>query len=259
MTSHPIIQSAGRISSLKLMKLHCLRILKRWQSNPNLIIMSLIYPIASFILMQVLFSGLIELLTGKPMNIASFSLVIGIMSMFTGAIMGAGTIVQERKQGIISRFASLPGPIYTSEAGRIFAEILRAFSSAIVTIIVSLFFGANFISLSILMKTIILLFLVAISVGFIAVMLGYLSNTPQGAVAFAPLIMISGFFNSTIMPIDMYAPALRGLAKYSPITVATQIVRQPNIQNISLGMIYFLGSILLSVIIITRKIRKARI
>lgn len=253
-----VLTDNQQVSTWSLIKLHCQRIFKRWKANPTLILMAFIFPIGSFVLMQLLFSGMIELLTRKPMNLADFSLVIAIMSMFTGAITGAGTIVKERKEGIVTRFASLPGPMFVSEAGRVLAETVRALFSAVVTLIVAFIFGADYNSLDIFIKTCLVLIFVAITVGFVAVMLGYASETPQGAVAFAPLIMVFGFFNSAVMPLKMYAPALRNLAKYSPITVASHLITQPNMQVVCLALVYFLSLIIISIIIIRKKVNQLR-
>lgn len=258
MTSNILIQEGKKVSNTKLIWIHCKRILKRWKSNPSLLVMSFVFPIMSMVLVKFLFSGLIELFTGQEMNLANLSVAIGIMSMFTGAITGAGTIVQERRKGIMSRFASLPGPVYTSEAGRIMAESLRALLSALAALVTSLIFGANFVSLEIFLRTFLVLAIIAISVGFVAVMLGYATDTPQGAVSFAPLVMLIGFFNSAFMPIEMYSPALRPLAKYSPATIASNIIVDPNSKNLGLGLIYFFVLILISVIIISRKLKEMR-
>lgn len=246
------------VSSPQLILWHCLRILKRWKANPSIIMMAFIYPLASFVLMKILFSGLIHLFTGRPLDLAQFSLVIGIMSMLTGAVTGAGNIVQERRLGIMDRFASLPSPRYVHEAGRVLAETLRAYCSALVTVVVAILLGADFTSLASLTRTLVVFAFIAVSVGCVAVMLGYASETPQGAVAFAPVIMILGFFNSAIMPLHMYAPALRGLARYSPITLASRLVSQPDIQGLLGVLVYFLSLVLLSVIVIRSKVKKMR-
>ena len=50
---------------------------------------------------------------------------------------------------------------------------------------------------------------IAITAGAVGVMLGYVAETPQGAVSFAPLVMAAMFFNTAMMPREMYAEVLR--------------------------------------------------
>lgn len=84
--------------------------------------------------------------------------------------------------------------------------------------------GAGFGTLTHAIHVLLALVVVAISSGALAVMMGYLVETPQGAVSFVPLIMSAMFFNTAMMPRELYASSLQPVVDLSPITAVAQVV-----------------------------------
>ena len=81
--------------------------------------------------------------------------------------------------------------------------------------------------------------------------------------SFAPLVMAAMFFNTAMMPRDMYAEVLRPVVDGSPITAITQLVsdiRGDGIEaeHLVLFLAWFGGLLLLSIVVLSAKARSRR-
>ena len=89
-------------------------------------------------------------------------------------------------------------------------------------------------------------------------MLGFVVDTPQGAVSFAPLVMAAMFFSTAMMPRDMYAEVLRPIVDVSPLTAVTELSDALINDRVVAGDIvlfvgWFAGLIIFSLVILARK------
>ena len=218
-------------------------------------------PIMMMVTIIVMFRGMIEQFTGQDMNLAGIAVMIAVSSMLTGALMGAGSTVQERHEGLTSRIQTFPGHPSSSYVGRIVAEALRAFIAAPITLIIAALFGAHVGDFLAVLRLLVVLLLVAIASGAFGVMMGYVAETPQGAVGASPLIMAAMFFNTAMMPRELYAPALRPIVDFSPITAVADLaedarVGQVDATNIWLFLLWFGGLTALSSAVGMNKARR---
>lgn len=252
-------RTLGRISWFGSVSVHAGRLLKRWFRSPSLLGSMIGMPLIMVVMIDVLFGGMIEQFTGRTVNMTGIAVVIGVSQAFTGALMGAGDTVQERHQGLPGRLATMPGPSSSAAfIGRILAEGLRAFVSASVALLTGLLYGADYGNATSLVLILLVLSVISVVAGAVGVMLGYLVDTPQGAVTFAPLIMAAMFFNTAMMPREMYARALRPLVDASPVTAVVQLVHDAVIGDFDGGHVgvfltWFGGLLVLSVGVLLRK------
>lgn len=202
---------------------HAKRLVKRWLRSSTMIFVTLGMPIISMVVMVVMFKGMIEQITRDNLNITGMTLMIAVASMFTGALMGAGSTVQERHEGLMDRLDTFPGYRSTAYVGRILAETLRALIACLSSLGVGVTFGADFGTPVQTLKLVLLLASVAVCAGITGVVMGYAADTPQGAVGFAPVIMAAMFFNTAMMPTEMYAEVLRPAVDHSPITAVAKL------------------------------------
>ncbi|SJM58171.1 ABC-type multidrug transport system, permease component [Gulosibacter sp. 10] len=221
------------------------------------------FPVMMMLIFVVMFRGMIERFTGAPVDLPRIWVMIVVSSMLTGAIMGAGSTVQERREGFMDRIRTLPAHASAGYAGRILAESLRAFLAAPLTMLIALVFGADFGSPAAVLRMLAVLLMVAIASGAFGVMMGYLAETPQGAVAASPAIMAAMFFNTAMMPSERYAAPLRPIVDVSPITAVANLSQDAlaggtSISHITLFVLWFGGLVLLSVAVIAFKARLRR-
>ena len=248
----------GRANWFGSVPVHAGRLLKRWLRSPSLLGSMIGMPFIMVVMIDVLFSGMIEQFTGREVNMTGIAIMIGVSQAFTGALMGAGDTVHERHQGLPDRLATMPGPSSSGFVGRILAEGLRAFVSALVALLTGFLYGADYVNATSLILILVILFAIAVVAGAVGVMLGYLVDTPQGAITFAPLIMAAMFFNTAMMPREMYAKALRPLVDASPMTAVVQLVHDAVTGDFDGGhlivfLAWFGGLLVLSVGVLLRK------
>lgn len=212
------------ISWMRASGIHAGRLLKRWTRSPVMIASAVGVPVAMIAIITVMFSGMVEQFSGVAMDMAGVAIMIAVAQAFTGSLLGAGAIVQERQEGLPQRLATLPVPRGAAVTGRVLAESARAFVSVLAALAMGVAYGASFGGLIPAMGTLLVLAVVAVAAGTVGVMIGYLVETPQGAFSFAPLVMAAMFFNTAMMPRDMYAAVLRPFVDASPVTAVTQLV-----------------------------------
>ena len=143
-------------------------------------------------------------------------------------------------------------------SGRILAESVTAFVSMIAAVVVGLVYGADFRTATGLVGTLVVLAVVSVAAGAVGVMLGFVVDTPQGAVSFAPLVMAAMFFSTAMMPRDMYAEVLRPIVDVSPLTAVTELSDALINDRVVAGDIvlfvgWFAGLIIFSLVILARK------
>ena len=142
--------------------------------------------------------------------------------------------------------------------GRILAESVTAFVSMIAAVVIGLVYGADFRTATGLVGTLVVLAVVSVAAGAVGVMLGFVVDTPQGAVSFAPLVMAAMFFSTAMMPRDMYAEVLRPIVDVSPLTAVTELSDALINDRVVAGDIvlfvgWFAGLIIFSLVILARK------
>ena len=119
-------------------------------------------------------------------------------------------------------------------------------------------YGADFRTATGLVGTLVVLAVVSVAAGAVGVMLGFVVDTPQGAVSFAPLVMAAMFFSTAMMPRDMYAEVLRPIVDVSPLTAVTELSDALINDRVVAGDIvlfvgWFAGLIIFSLVILARK------
>jgi ABC-2 type transport system permease protein len=241
--------------------IHAARMLRRWSRSTTILISSVAMPAMMMAVVVIMFRGMIEQFSGKPMDLPGMSVMIAVTAMLSGALTNAGSTVRERHEGLTDRVQTFPGRPSASYIGRILAESIRSFIAAPIAMIVALMFGADFGSPIAALRVLLVMLLTAIASGAFGVMMGYLAETPQGAVSAAPLIMAAMFFNTAMMPRDLYAPALRPIVDASPMTALAELTQEAiagriNAGHIGMFALWFGGLGVISIVVVTLKARR---
>lgn len=254
----PVLKAVGWPTAVAI---HAGRLLRRWLRSPAILISAFGMPVMMMLTIIVMFRGMVEQFTGATMELTGVTVMVAVSTMLTGALMGAGSTVQERHEGLMDRINTFPGHGSAAYLGRIVAETLRAFLAAPLAMVVALLFGADFGSLVGALRMLAVLLIAAIASGTFGVMMGYLAETPQGAVAASPVIMAATFFNTAMMSRELYAPALRPVVDASPITAVADLAHDALIGDANTGhlwlfVLWFGGLTVLSITVVAHKVRR---
>lgn len=252
-----------RTSWLAAVGIHVGRVLRHRFGSPSALGMTLGMPVAMLVITVVAFDGMVEQFTGRSLDIASVAVMVAFSSAFTAALMGAGDTVHERHQGLPDRLATLPGAASSGYVGRVLAESVRAGAAVVAALVTGLVGGADYGSVAHLGWVLAVLSVVALAAGSVGVMLGYVVETSQGAVSFSPLIMVAMFFNTAMMPRQMYAESLRPVVDASPVTAVTTVVTGIRADAVGAGDLgvfaaWFVGLTGLSVVVLALRARSRR-
>ncbi|MDO4888028.1 MAG: ABC transporter permease [Actinomycetaceae bacterium] len=238
--------------------IHAQRLLRRWMRSSVMLMITVAMPIMFVLVIRIMFEGMIEAFSGEPMDMASVSVMIVFSTMFASAIMGAGNTVAERKEGLPDRVRVFPGHPSTGIYGRVLAEWIRAVLAGVTTLIVGIVCGADFGGVAGLLGVLTLTCVIGLVAGLIGVLLGYVTETPQGAIALVPLLMAAMSFNTAMMPRELYADAARPFVDASPVTALANLGNDIIDGHLTAGHIlpfvaWYGGLALLAAVVLARK------
>lgn len=222
MTSrHSILYSSLRGETL----IQARRLLLRWTREPVVLVQSLIFPTFLLIVYKwVIGKSLLEL-TGDD-SLYGLVPMCAIAGALFGAIGTGAAIPDERAAGLLSRLWVLPVHRASALTGRLLAEAVRALvgSSAIVIVGVLMGFRIN----TGLAEAVAFVFVPVVSVlGFTSVIvaLAVRANGKNIITGLSTLCFLLLFFNTGMVPIDVFPNWLQPLVRAQPMSPAIELMR----------------------------------
>lgn len=204
---------------------HAGRLLTRWRREPEVLVQSLFFPTFLLVVYKLVIGESILRLTGGN---SLYGLVP--MAAVTGALFGAlGTgvaIPVERESGLLSRLWVLPAHRASTLIGRLLAEAARTVVSAVVMTGVGVAMGLRFTQGPVAAIAFLLVPVVVIA-GFAAVVVALaVRATGKNMVAgLASVCFLLLFFNSGMVPVDVFPAWLQPVARAQPMSPAIEAMR----------------------------------
>lgn len=197
--------------------LHAGRTLRGWSRTPAVLIQSLIMPVAMLLTIAFMFGNTIEAVTGGSAVQGLTPLMLITGPMFAGTASAAG-LVTERRNGLLTRFRTLPGPRIAPLAGRILAETLRGTVGAVLILLVGFLIGYRLDDPWGLLGVLGLAALVSLAFSSVLTWVGMVAATPEATVAALPVMMILMFCNTGFMPVEGFPSYMRGIVRNNPLS-----------------------------------------
>lgn len=185
-------------------------------------------------------------------------IVPGILLQCIGqsASITAININNDKKEGIIARFRSMPISRASVLTGHALAAIARSLLTTAFVVAMALLIGFRpnaGITEWLLISGLLLLFISAIT--WTAILFGLLSNSPEGANAMTVLISVLPYVSSGFVPTDSMPKYLRIFAEHQPMTPVIESIRslflgRPSDENsFLLAVIWCIVGLILSYIL----------
>lgn len=161
-----------------------------------------------------------------------FPLLIVLLLMFGGIFFGSILVISEKTSRAYFRNLVLPVRRITFILASYITTIIILLVEVAIVLGVAYFFTKTPVSPSLIL----LIFIVGTVFVFIGLMVGYFSKTTEMAMLISiALVALLLFFSNIILPIEAIA-YLKEVAMYNPFTIATNVVKENILLNISVEL-----------------------
>lgn len=199
------------------------RSLKHTRRNIESLFVAFLLPVLMLLIFTYLFGGAIQ--TGTQYVTYVVPGVI-ILSAGYGASMTAMSVVDDLTNGIIERFRSMAIASSTMLTGHVVASSVRNLIATALVIGVAFIMGfrpqagpLEWLAAA----GLVLLYVVALS--WLAVAMGMLASTPEGASSFTFFMLFAPYVSSAFVPIETMPSVLHPIAENQPVTPLIESVR----------------------------------
>jgi len=149
-----------------------------------------------------------------------------IMTVASGIAYAALRLSMDLQKGIIGRFRTMPVAPSSVLSGQALSSTLSNLFSSAIVVVVGLFVGFRAAAgVGAWLWLIGLLALFTLATTWMAMFFGLLAKSPEGAGAFAYVLLFLVFLSPSFVPTDSMTPLLRGFAENQPITPIVETMR----------------------------------
>ncbi|WP_308014412.1 ABC transporter permease [Nocardia coffeae] len=204
---------------------HAQRLLRRWSRQPEVLIQSLVFPLALLLMYEVVFGKLFTLTSGHG-SIYRFVPLVMVMGALLGAIATGGSLHKERETGLLWRWWVLPGSRAAVPMGGLLAECVRALVTGVLLLAAGVALGLRFhrgwfaAAAAVCVPELLLVGLATMAIGLAVTHIGKSMVELAGL-----LILLGGFFNTGFVPAEQYPGPLQEIVRVQPMSTAVDAMR----------------------------------
>jgi ABC-2 type transport system permease protein len=202
------------------------RSLRHTTRSVDTIITVVLTPIAILLLFVYVFGGALGEQTGSIKYVDYITPGVIVMTVASGIAYAAVRLSTDLRQGIISRFRTMPVTPSSVLSGQALSSTLSNLFSCFLVIAVALAVGFRSAAGAAAWLCFCgLLVLVILATTWLAMVFGLLAKTVEGAGAFSYILLLLIFISPSFVPTDSMTPLLRGFADNQPMTPIIETMR----------------------------------
>ena len=199
----------------------CLLLSRR---NPETFLTSILLPALMMLLFVALFDGLVHV--GGASYTAYIVPGVLIQCAAQGSSTTAVMVNQDITSGVMSRLSTLPVRQRSLLSGHVLEACGRSLVTSAVVLLIALLLGFRpAFSLTGLGISLLLLSGMILALSWMAVTVGILSKSPQGASSLSSLAIVLPYLSSGFVPTEHLPPLLRTFAQHQPMTPVIDSLR----------------------------------
>jgi ABC-2 type transport system permease protein len=194
---------------------------------PGMTISILAVPVVMLVLFSYVFGGSLAAGAGGLDYIDYLVPGILLMTIASGAVQTAVSIRSDMNEGIVDRFRTMPIPRTAVVTGHVLGSVVQNVVIVVLTIGAGVALGFRPTAGPVEWLAVAgLVVLVAFAITWLAVALGLLAKTVEGASNTPmPLSFFLPFVSTTFLPLSALPPGIRWFAEYQPYTPIIQTLR----------------------------------
>jgi ABC-2 type transport system permease protein len=213
--------------------------------NPEQLISAFSVPVVLLLLFRYLLGGAIKTDGQSYINYVIAGLFV--LSVGLNATATAVGTTDDLSGGIIERFRSMPMPVSAVLVAHVISAVLRSFMSIAVMIPVALGIGFRpHAGIGAWAGALAMLLLFVTAISWLAVILGIIADTPEGASGLGIILFFLPYLSSAIVPVSTMPAVVGAVARNDPFTPVVDTVRSlltgtPVGNSAWLGTVWWLG------------------
>ena len=202
------------------------RSLRHTTRSLDTIITVVLTPIAMMLLFVYVFGDSLGQQTGSVAYVDYILPGVIVMTVGSGIAYAALRLSMDLQKGIIGRFRTMPVAPSSVLSGQALSSTLsNLFSSALVLVVAFVVGFRPVAGVGAWLWFAGLLALFTLATTWMAMFFGLLAKTPEGAGAFAYILLLLVFLSPAFVPTETMTPLLRGFAENQPITPIVETMR----------------------------------
>lgn len=202
------------------------RSLRHTTRSLDTIITVVLTPIAMMLLFVYVFGGALGTQTGAIEYVDFIVPGVIMMTVASGIAYASLRLSMDLQKGIISRFRTMPVAPASVLGGQALSSTLSSLFSCFLVLLVAFVVGfrpAGGAAAWLWFCALLALFTLATT--WMAMFFGLLAKTPEGAGAFAYILLLLIFISPSFVPTDSMTPLLRDFAERQPMTPIIETLR----------------------------------
>jgi ABC-2 type transport system permease protein len=193
---------------------------------PSMIVGTLSVPVVMLVLFSYVFGG--SLSSSVGVNYIDFTVPgILLMTIASGAVQTAVSIRSDMNEGIVNRFRTMPISRTAVVTGHVLGSVVQ--NVVVVVLVIGVGLAMGFRPTAGLVEWVAfggLVVLISFAITWLAVALGLLAKTVEGASNTPlPLSFFLPFVSTTFLPLSALPPGVRWFAEYQPYTSIIETMR----------------------------------
>ena len=195
--------------------------------SPDTIITTAITPIAMMLMFVYVFGGAVKMSMGDDVNYINYQIPgILLMAIASGIAYTAFRLFTDVQGGLFARFNSMPISRSSMLWGHVLTSLISNAMTIVIIFLVALLMGfrsnANILEW-LAVAGILILYTLALT--WIAVIPGLTAKTMEGASSFSYLLIFLPFLSSAFVPTETMPAVVRAFAENQPVTSIVEAVR----------------------------------
>lgn len=240
----------------------CLLLSKR---NPDTLLTSIMLPALMMLLFVSLFGNLVHVENTSYVNY----IVPGVLLQCIGQCSSTTAIMVNKDvtSGIVQRFCTLPIKKISVLNGHILEAVIRNIIASVIVLLAAMLVGfrpcAHFLDWCVVF---ILLLGTILTMSWLSVIVGLISNSPEGASSLSAFAVILPYLSSGFVPTESLPKGMKIFAEYQPLTPVIDTMRNAllgkplNASTFLIAVLWCLGLIILfytvSLVLFQRRLGK---
>jgi ABC-2 type transport system permease protein len=201
-----------------------LRLLVRWQHDPQTVIQALILPCAFLMSLNLVFGKSISQVSGQDALYGTVPMAALVGALFGSTAAGI-SLIRERDDGLLTRCWALPVHRVSGLLSRLVAEAIRILASTALVMLTGIALGFRFDGLARIPVWMAVPVTFGVAFSFLVTTLALrIENT---VLAEATGIAVAGlfFFCTGFVPLDLYPAWIRPVVEHQPMSYAVETMR----------------------------------
>lgn len=239
------------------------RLMKHILRSPDTIITVVLTPIAMMLMFVYVFGGAVKMSMGADVNYINYQLPgILLMAIASGIAYTAYRLFLDMQKGLFSRFNSMPISRSSVLWGHVMTSLVSNMLTVVIIFLVALIMGFRS-SAGILnwLAAAGILALYTLALTWIAVIPGLTAKSMEGASSFSYILLFLPFLSSAFVPTETMPKVVRVFAENQPVTSIVETIRallnsKPVGNDIWIALAWCVGIMLVAYIFAMRVYKK---